>query len=413
MDRLWEEQTKFLEDFMRNATPYFGLFIFGLIFFLAWLNGYLLARWFPVYRSRRGRYGYWLATIISSLIVGYLWVVRPPAAADYYAFRAMALAAFVWIVGQLVLLFLLPFIGLLQRLTSGGRGERAETAGGEPISRRSFIQGAVAATPVLAFGLSAQGVFEAEAGMVVQRYDLPFPQLPSGLSGFKIVQISDAHLGPYFSLEKLEDALEKARKEKPDLLAVTGDFVDDLSLLGPAFDRLGELSREIPCGTYFCWGNHEYFRNIDQVRAALDSSPVRLLENSNALIDAGERPFYLMGVDYPWAKDPQERQAICRQFFNAAKQGIPDGAFTVLLAHHPDFITEGFDAGIPLTLTGHTHGGQVALFGKTLLPISYRYMRGMYHSGGCRGYVSTGTGHWFPFRFGCPAEIGVFRLVKN
>lgn len=393
-------------------TPYFAFFVFGFLFFVIWLNGYLLARWFPVYRSRMGRYGYWLVTIISCSVIGYLWVVRPPAAADYDAFRAMANGGFVWIVGQVVLLFLQPVIYFVQRFTNRRENPRRNLSG-QPISRRSFLQGAVAAAPVLAFGLSAKGVYEAELGMVVERYDLAFPQTPPSLSGFKIVQLSDVHLGPYFSLGKLEQVLEKVRREKPDLLAITGDLVDDLSLLKPAFERLGELSREIPNGAYFCWGNHEYFRDISQVRAALKNSPIRLLENSNVLIAKDERPIYLMGVDYPWAKDARERQAICRQYFTEARQGIPDGALTVLLAHHPDFITEGFNAGIPLTLTGHTHGGQVALFGQTLLPISYQYMRGMYSNGSCRGYVSTGTGHWFPFRFGCPAEIGVFRLMNG
>lgn len=79
----------------------------------------------------------------------------------------------------------------------------------------------------------------------------------------------------------------------------------------------------------------------------------------------------------------------------ASRASIPEQAFCL----------------ISLTLSGHTHGGQVALFGHSLLPIQYQYRRGLYQRQSCYGYVSTGTGQWLPFRLGCPAEVAFFTLL--
>jgi len=91
----------------------------------------------------------------------------------------------------------------------------------------------------------------------------------------------------------------------------------------------------------------------------------------------------------------------------------PSNAFTVMIAHHPDFLFDGFANKIPLTLAGHTHGGQVVIGGVPVSPLPYRYMRGLYQENQGYGYVSSGAGHWIPFRFGCPPEISIFTLRKG
>jgi cytidyltransferase-like protein len=83
---------------------------------------------------------------------------------------------------------------------------------------------------------------------------------------------------------------------------------------------------------------------------------------------------------------------------------------TILLAHHPEYIDNGAELGIPLTLTGHTHGGQVGIFGLPLIPV-YKYNRGFVKLGASLGYVHSGNGSWLPLRIGCPPEIAYFRLV--
>lgn len=342
---------------------------------------------------------YWGITV---LMIGGLytsrWLYAAGVPASWFALPVL------WIV---TLLLLVPLLLILLGVEYGqARLTGRDSAGG--MSRRGFLRRAFAATPLLALGGSARGVYNAEQQLVVQRYTLQWPELPPALEDFKIVQLSDTHVGTFFGLDKLDRALAVVRQEHPHLLVITGDLIDDLELLDETVARLTALSGQIPYGIYFCWGNHEYFRNFDQIEAVLKQSPVKILRNSSALVLDGEKPFYLAGVDYPWAKDGQEQETVRQDLFQQAMRTVPAKAFTVLLSHHPDFIDNAFAAGIPLTLSGHTHGGQIGLFGHSLLPLSYRYMRGFYRQGDRQGYVSTGTGHWLPFRLGCPAEVGVF-----
>ncbi len=130
-------------------------------------------------------------------------------------------------------------------------------------------------------------------------------------------------------------------------------------------------------------------------------------------IKVEETTFYILGVDYPWPKTAAEKDSTRRQFMLKAEANIPNDAFKVLLAHHPDFLFDGFSAQIPLTLSGHTHGGQVNILGKSLLPVTYYYMRGLYQEGHSYGYVSPGAGQWIPFRLGCPPEISIFTLEES
>ena len=95
-----------------------------------------------------------------------------------------------------------------------------------------------------------------------------------------------------------------------------------------------------------------------------------------------------------------------------AYRDIPEGAPSILLAHHSDFIDLGFERGAFLTLTGHTHGTQFGLFGRPIIT-PFRYTRGMYSDGMHQGYVSRGDASWFPFRFSCDRELAVFTLHRK
>ncbi|MDR3588748.1 MAG: metallophosphoesterase [Negativicutes bacterium] len=400
-----------------------SMFILTLTLIFSWINIRFLARWFPAYRRGGVRYGYLSATIAACSMIVYGWSLRSAAMPwPYEGLLYLAYTSFAWVISQIFLLLFLPVLFLLQRqlqhpvaATNPGTGSEAEPATGltpDPtpvLSRRRFLQGALAAAPVLALGGGGEGVYAAAAAPVVRRFHFAFADAPAGLTGFKLAQISDIHLGSYFSLDQFARVLAAVGAERPDLVVLSGDFVDDLSLLTPSLSMLAELQPAIPHGVYFCWGNHEYFRNLGRIRRELAASPITLLENSSALILPGERPFYLLGVDYPWVNTTQNR----RLFLDSARRNLPPGAFTVLAAHHPDFLFEGFADRIPLTLTGHTHGGQVVLGGRTVLPFPYHYIRGLYQENQVYGYVNSGVGHWLPFRLGCPPEISVFTLSSS
>lgn len=398
---------------------YTVLIILVVTAFISWMNYRLLSRLFLFYRARIVRYAYLFFTVITILAIGYGWSRRPPfVVTEHESYHFLVYIALTWLFGQLTLLVLQPLIYVAHRLIKGYRAadnleSQERSFSTLPMTRREFLHGTLAAAPLLAFGIGTKGIYEAQTDMTVQSYSLVMPHFPPNLNGFKIGQVSDTHLGPYFDLARLDMVIKLLAKENPDLVVITGDFADDLNLLKPAIDRFNNLQPSIPYGIYFCYGNHDYFRNIDLVRSELHKSRIIALENESALIIPGQQPFYLMGVDYPWSDDSHNGINVSaskrQQCFMAASQNVPLDAFKVLIAHHPDCLIDGFAAHIPLTLAGHTHGGQVVIGGKPLLT-TYVYMRGLYQENGNYGYVSSGAGQWFPFRLGCPPEISVFTL---
>jgi predicted MPP superfamily phosphohydrolase len=403
-----------------GPSLYAILFILTLFGGLAWLGVRILPKWHPFYAGKKVRYGYWLATILSvGMLIGSRWL-RPADGFPGEGVRYVSYAAYVWLFGLLFMLVVLLAgyaVRLLVRWLSRPETGQMET---EPvqeelpvlggITRRQFLQGAVAVVPAVPLAVTAYGVIGGDTNIVLNRYTLSFPNLPPGLDGYSIAQISDTHIGSFFGMAKLDRVLAMVKQEKPHLLAITGDLVDDLDLLSPTMERLTAFQPEMPHGIFYCWGNHEYFRDIGRIRKALYASPVTVLENRSQAVGNG---LYLAGVDYPWGKNKEELAVKRRDFFAQAVREIPLGSFTVLLAHHPDFFDNSFAAKVPLSLAGHTHGGQVSIFGVSLLPVQYRYMRGMFQQEGSYGYVSVGTGHWMPLRIGCPAEVSLFTLRRG
>jgi len=385
--------------------------------FISWLNYRLLTRLFPIYRAQVIRYIYLTITTLTVFVLGYGWARRPPFVVTENAiYPYLVYIAVAWLFSQLILLLLQPFIYVTHRLIKGKKAAaiiQSSPSLSKGVSRREFLHNALAMTPFLGLGISTKGIYEAQSKMVLKPYSLKMSNLPSHLKGFKIGQMSDIHLGPYFDFKKLDLAIQVLAESKPDLVVITGDFADDLNFLTPAIDRLSEFAASIPHGMYFCLGNHDYFHDLELVRSELNKSRIKNLENESVLLISGETPFYLLGVEYPWSGEVRRGINISaskrQEFFAQANQNIPDNAFKVFIAHHPDALIDGFANQIPLTLTGHTHGGQLAIGGKSLMS-NYTYMLGLYQENGVYGYVSAGTGHWFPIRLGCPPEVSVFML---
>jgi predicted MPP superfamily phosphohydrolase/heme exporter protein D len=404
---------------MMNSSSGASVLFFSIIFLLPvvvfWLNDLICRRQFSAGFAKI-RLAFWLLSGSSMGVILYSRLLRS-ASDDWSAlFHGGVNLSYVWTIGQIILLALLMIVfGSLwlvrqvKRLLTTEQRTTSKPAK-QGLSRRDFLKTAAAALPIAAFGLSAEGVYQASKLTPVER-TLTFHNLPQALHNFTIAQISDTHLGPFFTLDKLDEALQIVRQRQPHLLVITGDLIDDLSLLSAAIEKITALKDFIPYGIYFCWGNHEYFRNKPRIAAALNDSAITLLDNSSQLLFPGTRPVYLLGVDYPWSKSKAEEQQVMHHDLLQARKNIPEQAFCILLAHHPDFFNEAFAVNMPLTLSGHTHGGQVALFGHSLLPIHYQYMRGLYQQQNCYGYVSTGTGQWLPFRLNCPAEVAFFTLV--
>lgn len=258
--------------------------------------------------------------------------------------------------------------------------------------------------PLLSLMLAGYGSAWERNRTVVREIPVVIPKL-TARQGFRIAQLSDVHLGPFFSVADWRQLLEKTAELKPDLLAITGDLFDDAEQNPEAVAVLDSFVDRFPCGVYFAFGNHEHFRGFDEICRLLANTRVRVLVNSAEMVQ-GEK-LCLLGVDYPMDRPRFEEQR--QEYHRQAMQEMPQGVTGVLLAHHPECIDDGFASRVALTLTGHTHGGQFGVFGLPLFPV-FRYNRGLVRQGDCYGYVHSGNGSWFPCRIGCPPEIAVFRL---
>ena len=266
----------------------------------------------------------------------------------------------------------------------------------------------VAVMAAVALGLSLYGSFVERHEMHTVEYIVPVEGLGERLEGYRIAQLSDVHLGSFYSLEDFRELLEKTAEERPDMLVVTGDVFDNAGMTMQAARLLDSYSDRFPQGIYYCRGNHEHFRGIPLLEIALQDTSIHNLVNSSALVLEDSRPLYIAGVDYPMQRE--QFDYLADAYTKKAMAGVPDNAVKILLAHHPNFIKNAAIYDTALVLSGHTHGGQLGFEGMSLVPPVFEYMRGWYSQGATRLYVHPGNGSWFPFRLGCQPEIAIFTL---
>ena len=271
--------------------------------------------------------------------------------------------------------------------------------------------------PVMSLAISLYGNRIERMKIVDRFFEIPVKNLPPDLQNFTVAQISDIHLGAYFSLERLEFLLERIAAAKPDILTITGDIFDDVSLNDAAIKLVDRYSDKFKYGIYYCHGNHEHFRGIGHIAQELSKTKIHWLVNQSARVVSN---LYVLGVDYPPAAPVmksggrgQQDELFYSQMQNYIEQSlekVPYNATVILLAHHPEFFDYAAQKNIPLTLTGHTHGGQI--WGLHLLEI-FKYTRGMYQKDDSYCYVHSGCGSWFCFRLFTPPEVAYFTLVNK
>ena len=268
--------------------------------------------------------------------------------------------------------------------------------------------------PFMGLAVSLYGNRIERMEVVDRFFEIPIKKLPPELNGFKVAQISDVHLGAYFSLERLESLLQRIADAKPDLLAITGDIFDDVSMNDKAIRLVDSFTDKFKYGIWYCHGNHEHFRGIARIEQQLAKTKIHVLINSSAPVTSN---LYVIGVDYPPSApimksggrgDADEKFfAQMKEYLDKALEKVPYDANVILLAHHPEFFDAAVNKKISLTLTGHTHGMQI--FGLQFLGI-FKYTRGLFQQDESFMYVHSGNGSWFPFRLGCPPEIAYFTL---
>ena len=395
---------------MRLVT--FSFMVVSLLCLLAALNAAWLGRLVRGENRRKFYLCYALLTLLAAVAFTAIrfageieWLSRISGAFYFGSF---------WVTLQLLLLFAWPvsaLAGLVQKRWRGHGWPKAANSG--TLSRRSFIAHAAVLPPVAMTGVNAMGLLDAELGAVLRRMDLAYADLPLALNGLKIAHMTDIHIGPYVAASDLDAMLSLLRRESPDLLAITGDSVDDMAMLPAVAKVLQSHVPAFPLGTWFCMGNHEYIRGPLAIRRMLENCGVNVLINRHERIPFHSGEFYLAGVDYPMGARMKIHPDDAANCLDQACQGMSAESFTVLLAHHPDFLPGAFARHIRLTLAGHTHGAQVGWGTHSALEFLYPYMRGVYQDGGNMGFVSSGAGHWLPFRLNCPPEVSLITLRKT
>lgn len=290
--------------------------------------------------------------------------------------------------------------------------KKYEKAGKEvDKSRRVFLKTVVSALPTVAVASAGTGFISSFSQTRFPQIDMNYPDLPSGLDGFKILQLSDLHLGYYFGLEHLENTLINAEKYKPDMVVVTGDIADDLKLMTDATKLIDQLKTPFP--KYATLGNHEYFHGIKNSIREIEKGPIPLLINESAGFEAKGLKISVGGADDP-VRLGGDKKAFFINALNDTFQDALQGDFRLLLSHRPNALDLAEKYNIDLTLSGHTHGGQIGLGGRSIWEIfgENGYLWGSYQEGTSKLYTTAGMGHWFPFRLNCPLEAPVITLKK-
>lgn len=371
----------------------------------------------PLRHAKRWRIalGIFMGVMIATLLTRML---KPAASRTINSDIPMAIvsAQYLWH------LMVLPVSCLALILYRSGRGigrlftrpQPTESATALP-SRRNVLKAAAVAVPPLITAGGVVGSLNELGNFRVRRFDLRLPGLPKALDGMTIAHLSDFHVGRFMTPEMMRPVIDQTNEMKPDLVLITGDLIDyALVDLPPA---LKELSRLRPPGgiegsVAMCIGNHDVIEDERTFINGVREAGIPLLVNETRTVHVRDHAIQLFGID--WAKRSRTVSAdrnTAGLVRGAASVRDPN-AFPILLAHHPHAYDEAVRQRFPLTLSGHTHGGQLMAtekFGAG--SIMFRYWSGLYtkalnqQPNGSQMIVSNGIGNWFPLRINAPAEL--------
>lgn len=236
--------------------------------------------------------------------------------------------------------------------------------------------------------------------------NLMLPNLDPEFHGYRLVQISDIHIGTWLTNQHLANAVQLINQQNPDLIAITGDFVTYEPELY-AGDLVAELSKLSPRDAVVAvLGNHDHWTNPKVVRDILYSSNIIDLSNDVYTLKRDYARLHIAGVD-----DIIDELDCLDQVL----EKVPSDGSAILLAHEPDYADISASRGrFDLQISGHTHGGQIILpiIGAPFLPrLGRKYPSGLYRVNGMIHYTNRGLGTAeVQVRYKCRPEITVFTL---
>ncbi|MBO2943846.1 metallophosphoesterase [Paenibacillus sp. F411] len=276
------------------------------------------------------------------------------------------------------------------------------------MTRRQFLKRGFQAAAAAGLLGAGYGAFWEPNHIELTRLNLQQQRLPASFHGMKIVHFSDLHLGFPLWSDKTGKVVEMILQEKPDLIVFTGDMVDGRAqALDGSLEALSRL--QAPLGVLSILGNHDY-ENADDLVSKQASAGFTVLRNSHVLLERRGKVIAVAGLEDWLEGTPDAEQAL---------QGIPEGMYTLMLMHEPDYAGIVSTYPVDLQLSGHSHGGQIRLpgIGEVVTPPgALRYVQGLYNVGerGMPLYVNRGLGTTrLPMRFLCRPEITVLTLSSR
>ena len=312
----------------------------------------------------------WAATAISAIL--FMAGMGLSAVSDDPSFRGVNIALGVWTGFFLIMAFILMFLDIV--------GLFIRWPDYRMVGTGALV---IATAAALAGGVNARFVR-------IRKVKVPAKGLARSV---RMVQLSDLHLGPVNGLEYFEKVVERTNRQKPDIVLITGDFID-----GRLSDDMFAPINKLEAPVFFCPGNHEEYVGMEEFLEHLGRTKAWPLICGK--VDVGD--IELAGIDFSWRSG---------DFDAMVSKVAPSGKkFSVLMAHGPPAFDAARKAGFDLTLSGHTHGGQFWPFtGFGRMFVSYR--AGMYERDGKRLFVTTGTGTWGPpLRLGSSSELAVIEI---
>jgi len=358
-------------------------------------------------------------TLIGSRIAGVRWNLPTPWLSSVYLWHLLILPLLL-VLGVCALPLLL-FLGIRRfmrrRPASAPEPGNTRQSPSEVLppgeinavtqTRRQFLVTAATVAPPLlnlAFGGFSQAQIEQ---FRVRKLTLYLPGLPPALDGLAVAHLTDLHVGPFTSEKVVRRVAERVNSLHPDLILFTGDLINSqLSELPLGIDFIRSL--EARFGVAAVEGNHDLFEGRAAFENAFRSAGLRLLVNQSEILSVRNVPIQLLGLRWG-GTGPNVRRSDDTVIASSMRDLLAlrdPAAFPILLAHHPHAFEPATAAGLPLTLAGHTHGGQLMLNPQVGPgPLMFRYWSGLYQRGGSQLIVGNGVGNWFPLRTAAPAEI--------
>ena len=282
----------------------------------------------------------------------------------------------------------------------------------QKLSRRGFLKLATlvaAEAAVVACGGATYASLIEPNWLDIAPISLTLPRLSPQFEGYCIAQISDIHIGPWMTRQRLERIVAQINQQNPDLVVITGDFV----YRNPesfADDLIATLSALTPRDAALAvLGNHDHWTNADVVRQIILESGLIELGNAVHTLQRGDALLHVAGVDDHWERKDR---------LDLVLEILPREGAAILLAHEPDFADFSAATGrFDLQLSGHSHGGQVVIpfLGPPIIPwFARKYPSGLYKVNNMLQYTNRGVGMIPPtVRFNCRPEITVLTLKSR